>query len=91
LPFFVNVPVDYRALVGLQRKLKQEEGAELTRDELADFISYVFSLVSTQLEWHSRIRMLPLSDLWQAFKKEQQKKGRFQTPDVSEAAKKARM
>lgn len=93
MPFQLPIFVDYRAKMGLERRLRSELGVDIDRQVLADFISFLVSYAFDSFEWHGRLRQITLADLWDAFLRDQKGAGNYDNltpPDVTEAKKKGR-
>ena len=88
MPFTLPIQVDYRASWGLRRRLRQQLGVELDRAALADFIAFQAALMMLSIENYGRVRRINLPDLWAAFERDRDAKGKYTQavpPDVSQA------
>lgn len=94
MPLKIQIDLDFRAKIGIQRRLRQSLGVQIDDRTLEYFISFCTSLVFWNLEWHGRTRNIELSDLWKSFVGDLRKKGKYDTvlaPDIREALKKVNM
>lgn len=94
MPFKIMIDLDFRAKIGLQRKLLLH-GVSLTDEKiLADFISYCCSLLFYNLEWHGRSRVIDLKTLWNDFAKDRNIKGQYdvtKSPNVEQSIRHSQM
>lgn len=94
MPYKIILELDYRAKIGIQRRLRQSLGVKIDDKTLEYFISFCTSLTFWNLEWHGRTRNIELIDLWKSFLGDLRKKGRYDTvlaPDIRDALKKVNM
>lgn len=87
MPYREVIQLDYRAVVGLRRRLERELGVKIDKGELRDFISFSLSLTFSNIEWYGRVRRIELKDLWKAFQRDLGSKSYDQTkaPNTDEA------
>lgn len=90
MPFKLIVNIDYRAVIGLKRRLRSTLKVDIDRNTLSDFISFISSLSFSNIEWYGRIRRIELKELWEAFHRDRgtEPYGITKAPNVERAKEK---